>query len=136
MGVDMEQLGVPNVTAIAKDHDPEQLVRLIQLVLGCLVKNENNQYYSANILQLGPAAQQALMRVIGEVRQRRLHRLSCHPRGHARAVAPPARARAHRRHAPCRRGAARATCGGQIVPLIESLAPEPAQARLPSLGFK
>ena len=66
--MEMDQLVVPDVTAIAKDGDAGELVKLVQLVLGCLVKNENNQYYIANIMQLGAQAQAVLMNIIGEVR--------------------------------------------------------------------
>ena len=68
LGVDMDQLVAPDVSLIAKARDHTELIKLAQLVLGCLVKNENNQFYIANIMQLGASAQQALMGIIGEVR--------------------------------------------------------------------
>ena len=128
MGVDMDQLVVPDVSAIAKGHDHAEIVKLAQLVLGCLLKNENNQYYIANIMQLGATSQQALMTVISDVSpfpMRRTHR-SRRPRSLTLTpVGPPARPP----------GPGRKT-RPQIIQLIDEHAPAPTQRRLSSLGFK
>ncbi|KAJ1553274.1 Protein Hook 2, partial [Cladochytrium tenue] len=54
-------LDVPNLTAIARDSDADEIVKLAHLVLAVAVQVEQNQRYIAQIQSLDPAVQHALM---------------------------------------------------------------------------
>ncbi|KAJ3115511.1 E3 ubiquitin-protein ligase [Phlyctochytrium bullatum] len=70
LGQNTSYLDVPNLTAIAKDANKGELVKLTQLILALAVQCENNQKYILQIQSLEEGSQHALMVAIEQVMSR------------------------------------------------------------------
>lgn len=56
-----------NLGEIAKKYSEGEIVKLTQMVIGCVVQSENNQEYVERITTLDPMSQGVLMHMIQEV---------------------------------------------------------------------
>ncbi|KAJ3244516.1 hypothetical protein HDU78_010823 [Chytriomyces hyalinus] len=63
-------LFVPNLTAIARDNDTDELLKLGRLIVALAVQSDNNQAYIEKIQGLKPESQHALMLAIEQVMAR------------------------------------------------------------------
>ncbi|KAJ3020272.1 UNVERIFIED_CONTAM: Protein Hook 1 [Siphonaria sp. JEL0065] len=63
-------LAVPNLTAIARDDDTEEVLKFAQLVVTLAVQCENNQKHIERIQSLAPESQHALMLAIEQIMSR------------------------------------------------------------------
>lgn len=59
-----------DVTAIARDHNPDSLFNLLELVVGCAVLSENKAHFIQNIFSLDHASQTVLKGMVERVMRR------------------------------------------------------------------
>lgn len=64
--VSLSDFGQPNVNLAAEGH-PEEIGRMLQLILGCAVNCDHKQQYIESIMNLEEAVQQVLMLAIQEM---------------------------------------------------------------------
>lgn len=53
-----------NATAIARDQDAQEIVKLVELVLGVMVESEHKNEYIGNIMKLDESTQRELMVIL------------------------------------------------------------------------
>ena len=56
---------------LLRDHDTQEIVKLVELVLGAMVESEHKNVYIGNIMKLDEATQRELMVILEGVRNTR-----------------------------------------------------------------
>ncbi|KAJ3066820.1 hypothetical protein HDU98_009918, partial [Podochytrium sp. JEL0797] len=66
----IQVIAVPNLTAIARDDDTEEVLKFAQLIVTMAVQCEHNQKHIERIQELQPESQHALMLAIEQIMQK------------------------------------------------------------------
>lgn len=73
LGLKADGIDPPNLTAIAKDEQVLEIVKMVSLVIGLAVQSEKQQQVILKIQDLQEQTQHALMIIIQQVKKRANH---------------------------------------------------------------